>query len=97
MFQFCLLTNLRAVESDIFSSSVKLSPDDKKLSDNEHGLGKRVTFASIKWSQLLGTCSLQYRAKRVTFLPPGIETLVLGIARSLSLVLLNIILKNYEK
>lgn len=40
--------HLRAVESASFSSNVKLSPDDRKLSDKEHGLGKRVAFASIK-------------------------------------------------
>lgn len=71
------------------SSSVKLSPDDRKLSDREQGLGNRVAFASIKWSQLLGTCSLQYRANNDTFFPPpGMEALVLGTVRTLSFVLL---------
>lgn len=39
---------LMAVESDSFNSNVKLSPEDRKLSDSEHGRGNRVAFANIK-------------------------------------------------
>lgn len=79
---------LSAVESEIRNSIVILSPVDKKLSASEHGLGKRVPLANIKWSQVLGMCSLQYLAKSVTFLdvPIDFEMLVRGIFFDLSRV-----------
>lgn len=65
-----VVSHLSAVVSASFSSKVRLSPEERKLSEREQGRGNLVAFANMKWSQLLGTYSLQYRASRDTFLPP---------------------------
>jgi hypothetical protein len=58
-------TYLSAVDSASFSSSVRLSPEERKLSAREHGRGERVLLASSVWSQLRGTWSLQNVARSV--------------------------------
>lgn len=61
------LTHLSAVDSASRSSSVRLSPEERKLSAREHGRGERVLLVSSVWSQLRGTWSLQNVARRVAF------------------------------
>ena len=47
-------THLSAVDSPVRSSSVRLSPEERKLSASEHGRGERVALVSSAWSQLRG-------------------------------------------